>query len=45
MLMVMAVKQFETLFHRAAALGLHKHDAKRIESFVNQRLRDLLLLA
>lgn len=43
--MVMAVKQFEALFRRAAALDLSKNDIKRLEPFVNQRLRDLLLLA
>ena len=43
--MVMAVRQFETLFRRAASLDVSKNDIKRLEGFVNQRLRDLLLLA
>ncbi len=42
--MVMAVKQFERLFHEAASLDIDKSDVKRLEDFVNQRLHALLVL-
>lgn len=42
--MVMAVKQFERLFREAASLDIDKSDIKRLETFINQRLHDLLLL-
>lgn len=42
--MVMAVKQFQKLFRTAAGLNVDKNDIKRLSSFINDKLADLLLL-
>ena len=42
-MMVMAVRQFERLFREVASLDIDKSDLKRLESFIAERLRELLV--
>ncbi len=43
--MVMGIRQFEKLFRLAASLDIDKSDIKRLDDFINEKLRDLLLMA
>jgi hypothetical protein len=42
---LIGVPQFERFFRTAAGLDVDKNDLKRYDDFVNERLRDLLLVA